>query len=74
MKSHDRLAQVDQGLIDGVVGGRAGERLHIHVDLVGAVTVGRECLGGAPAGQRLHGVGVLNALVVARVAGAAVVR
>ena len=73
VEAHDRVAQVDQGLIDGVVGRRAGERLHIDVDLVGAEAVGCEGLGGAAAGQRLHHVGVFHALVVARVAGAAVV-
>ena len=34
--AHDDRAGFDQRLVDGVVGGRARERLHVDVDLVGA--------------------------------------
>ena len=73
VKSHDGFAQWDQRLVDRVVGRRAGEGLHVDVDLVRSEAVGGERLGSAAAGQCLDHIGVFDALVVARVAIAAIV-
>jgi len=60
-------------MIDGIVGRRAGKRLHVDVDLIGLDAVGGKGLGAAAARQRLDQIHVFNALVVTRVCVAAVV-
>ncbi len=71
--AQDGLARLDQGVVDRVVGRRAGERLHVDKQVIGLQTVGRKQLCAASAGQRLDNIGVLNSLVVAGVGVAAVV-
>ncbi len=39
---HDGLAGFHQCVVDGVVGGGARERLHVHVDVIRAQTVSRK--------------------------------
>ena len=65
---HDRVVGFQQRLVDGVVGGRARERLHVDVQ-----TVRRDARVGikgraATLGQRFHQVGVVVAAVVTAVA------
>src|SRR5258706_15704226 len=67
VQAHNCIAGSDQRMIDGVVGRAARERLHVDENLVGGYAVGGEGLGAAPAGQGFDGVGVFDALVVARV-------
>ena len=69
--AHDGLAGLDERLVDGVVGGCAGERLHVDEDLFGLDVVGGKGFGAAPVGERFDQVGVFGALVVARVGEAA---
>ena len=71
--AHDGIARLQQRLLDGDVGRRAGERLDVDVDLVGGDVVGSKRFGAAPPGQRFNHVGVLHAPVVAPVTVAAVV-
>ena len=73
-ESHDGIAGRDQRMIDGIVGGSAGERLHVDENLVGADAVGGESLGAAAARQRFDGVRVFDALVMARIGIAPVMR
>ena len=63
--AHDRVADIQQGGVDGVVGGSAGQRLHIDEELVGAESIGGEELGSAPPRQRLDHVGEFRAFVIA---------
>ncbi len=72
VESHHSVAYIEQPQVDGVVGGRAGEGLHVDVDLVGTEAVGGEGFRGAPAGKSLGHIRIFHALVVARVAVAAV--
>ena len=72
VQPHDGIAEGEQGLIDRVIGRSAGESLHIDEDLVGFVTVRCEGFRRAPASQRLDRVRVFHALVIARIAAAAI--
>ena len=72
--THDRITDIEQAGVDGIVGGRAGKRLHIHVEVVGAQTVAGEYLRRPPARQGLDDIGVFRALVVALVRVAAKLR
>ncbi len=65
--SHQCVAGLQQSVEHGVVGRRTGERLQIDVQTVRRHPIGGEGLGAAPARQRLDRVGILDALVVARV-------
>src|SRR5688572_23344933 len=71
-ESHHGIADVEQSLIDRVVGGRAGESLHVVVDLVSRVTIGRKGFGCTTARQRFDRIRVLYSFVVARVTIAAI--
>ncbi len=73
VKSHDRVADAEQCLIHGVVGGSARKRLHVDVDLVSGKSVGGKGFGGAAAGERFDNVGIFHAFVIARVTVAAVI-
>ncbi|OQA93267.1 MAG: hypothetical protein BWY25_03114 [Chloroflexi bacterium ADurb.Bin222] len=66
------IAGIEQGHLYRGVGGRAGERLDVHEELFRFDAVGSENFGGATARERFQDVGVFHALVVARVAVAAV--
>ena len=47
IEAHHHAARLNQRVIDGIVGGRAGKRLHVHVQVVCLDAVGGEGLGGA---------------------------
>jgi hypothetical protein len=72
--AQDGVAGADQGVVDGVVGRRAGEGLHVDKESSALTPLVANSLGAAPAGQRFDGVGVLHALVIAGVGIAPVVR
>jgi len=65
--AHQRVARLDQRAVDGAVGRRPAERLHVDPQIVRANRLGSEQFGGAAAGQALDDVGELGALVIARV-------
>ena len=73
VQAHDLVARLQESGVDGAVGRRAAQRLDVDVQIVGADAVGGEQLGRPPPGQRLDDVGVLDALVIARIAVAPVV-
>ncbi len=72
VEPHHGIADVQQGLIDRIVGGSTRKRLHVDVDLVGGKSIRGERLGGAAAGERFDRIRVFHAFVVARVTVAAV--
>ncbi len=69
--AHDGIANVDQGVVHGVVGRCAGEGLHVDINLIGREFFCGEGLGAAAAGQGFDGVGVFNTFIIARVGVAA---
>ena len=71
--AHDGVAQLEEGLIDRQVSRRAGEGLHIDVDLLGRDFLSGEALGNAPLRQALDEIGEFGSLIKAPVGVAAVV-
>ena len=66
--AQDGAAGLDAGFVDGVVGGGAGEGLHVGVDRLGGDAVVGEERGDTPLSDGLDEVGVLAAAVVAAIA------
>ena len=58
VEPHDGVARLEHGGVGGLIGLRAGMRLHVDV-------LGAKKLFGAVAGQVLHFIGILAAAVVA---------
>jgi hypothetical protein len=55
----------EQGVVNGVVGRRARQGLHVDVQLICRHRPGSKRLGAATAGQRLEDIGILDALIIA---------
>ena len=72
-QAHHHVAGFDQRFVHGVVGGRARQRLHVDEDARRADGGRGKAFGAAAAGQRFDDVGIFHALVIARIAIAAIV-
>ncbi len=68
VQPHDGVAGLQEGGVNGAVGGRAAEGLHIDVEVVGRYAIGGKQFGSAAAGERLQQIGIFDAFVIARVA------
>ena len=63
--THDGVADIKQGGIDGIISRCARKRLHVDVEVVSAEALGLEDFGRSAARERLKDVGVFRALVIA---------
>ena len=72
VESHHGIAEIEKRLIHCIVGGCAGKRLNVDIDLISGVTVGRKGFRRAPTCQRLDHIGIFHAFVIARVATATI--
>ncbi len=72
VEAHNGVAGLQERAVNGVVGGRAAERLDVDGEIVGGDTVGGKQFCGAATGERFENVGVFDAFVVAGIAVAAV--
>jgi len=72
IQPHERVTGLEKRVVDGQVGGRAGQGLHVGADALHRGVFVGEALGDSPGGQRFDDVHVIDALVESAVGIAAV--
>ncbi len=65
--TQNSIAGIDQRLIDGIVGRRTGQGLHVDINIIRVHIGSGKSFGAAPTGQLFDHIGEFNTLIIARI-------